>query len=200
MVSKEKWDERFAVKDYVYGTEPNSFFKNEIDKLKPGRGLFVGEGEGRNAIYAAKLNWEVDALDISEEAKKKAEKLAKNNNVTINYEVLDIKDCIPKTDYYDLAVIIFAHFEPEIREKIHLDIVQSLKKGGRIILEVYEKEQLKYKSGGPKIPELLYSLEDVYTDFNELDVALFSKEIITLNEGILHQGKASVIRYVGTKT
>jgi hypothetical protein len=76
-------------------------------------------------------------------------------------------------------------------------IINALKPGGRIVLECYEIDQLKYKSGGPKSKELLCSLEDVYTDFNELDIIAFSKQIIQLNEGPLHQGDASVIRYVG---
>ena len=31
------WDERYSIKDYVYGTLPNEFFKEQIDKLKPGK-------------------------------------------------------------------------------------------------------------------------------------------------------------------
>lgn len=71
--------------------------------------------------------------------------------------------------------------------------------GGKIILEAYDKDQLKYNSGGPKNPDLLYSLEEIYTDFNELGIIAFSKELIHLDESSLHQGEASVIRYVGIK-
>ena len=45
--------------------------------------LFLGEGEGRNAVYAAKLGWQVDAVDFSSSAKDKALKLAKENKVKI---------------------------------------------------------------------------------------------------------------------
>ena len=49
----EFWDKRYNNEDLIYGTEPNKFFKQYIDKIKPGRILLLGEGEGRNAVYAA---------------------------------------------------------------------------------------------------------------------------------------------------
>lgn len=46
----------------AYGTEPNAFFKAQLDQLTPGRLLLPAEGEGRNAVYAAKKGWEVAAF------------------------------------------------------------------------------------------------------------------------------------------
>ena len=52
---KELWDKRYAEKDYVYGIEPNQFFKEVLDKYSfKGKILLPAEGEGRNAVYAAK--------------------------------------------------------------------------------------------------------------------------------------------------
>ena len=44
--------------------------------MSPGKILFVCEGEGRNAVYAAQKNWDVTAFDLSEEGKNKALNLA----------------------------------------------------------------------------------------------------------------------------
>ena len=76
---KNFWDERYSIKDYVYGTKPNHFFEEQIQKLKPGKILMLGEGEGRNAVFAAKLGWQVDAVDSSSVSKEKALKLAERN-------------------------------------------------------------------------------------------------------------------------
>jgi hypothetical protein len=46
-------------------------------KLPIGSILFPAEGEGRNAVFAAKLGWAVSAFDISNEGKNKGIKLAK---------------------------------------------------------------------------------------------------------------------------
>ena len=197
---KEMWEDRFSKEEFVYGTEPNQFYKGEIDKLQPGKALFIGEGEGRNSVYAAKLGWQVDATDWSENARKKALEWAKTNNVGINYENGSFEELHIKENEYDLVVFIFIHVYPELRENLHSQAVKSLKPGGRIILEAYDKDQLKYKSGGPKNPDLLYSLEDIYTDFNELEIDTFSKDVIYLKESRFHEGDASVIRYVGHKS
>jgi cyclopropane fatty-acyl-phospholipid synthase-like methyltransferase len=193
------WDERFSAEHYVYGKEPNAFFKDQIDQLSPGRVLFIGEGEGRNAVYAASKGWIVDAVDISHEAKKKADGLAAENGGKINFIVADIAEYTPPKEFYDLIVLIFFHVMPDLREESHSQVINALKTGGRVVIECYEKEQLKYKSGGPKNEQLLYSLEDIYTDFNELEIITFSKQVVNLDEGPLHQGDASVIRYVGEK-
>jgi hypothetical protein len=71
--------------------------------------------------------------------------------------------------------------------------------GGKIIIEVFEKEQIKNSSGGPQNVDLLYSLRDVVEDFIDLEFEKLSKDNIELNEGSGHQGKAAVIRFVGIK-
>ncbi|MGE5499295.1 MAG: hypothetical protein ACM3Q2_14530, partial [Syntrophothermus sp.] len=60
----EQWNERFSKEGYAYGSEPNEFFKQEINKLAPGNILMIAEGEGRNGVYAAGLGWKVDAVDF----------------------------------------------------------------------------------------------------------------------------------------
>ena len=76
------WDERYAENETVYGIEPNLFFKNYIDRAYPDTLLLPGEGEGRNAIYAARKGWEVDAFDFSNVAMQKALALAEKENLS----------------------------------------------------------------------------------------------------------------------
>jgi len=50
---KEMWNQKFDGEEYMYTKEPNSFLKENIDKLNGIEEiLFLGEGEGRNAVYA----------------------------------------------------------------------------------------------------------------------------------------------------
>jgi SAM-dependent methyltransferase len=196
---KEMWNERFAKEEFAYGTEPNEFFKREITKLNPGSLLLLGEGEGRNGVYAAKLGWEVDAVDWSVSGKEKAFKLAEDNNVKINYTVEDLSEYSPKENHYDAVGLIFLHLPPNLREEVHQKVAASLKKGGVVILESYSKEQIANSSGGPKDPDLLYSLEEIFSDFVDLGIISFTKEKVELTESIIHSGKADVIRFVGIK-
>lgn len=196
---KETWEERYSKTEFAYGKEPNKFFKMAIEKLNPGRLLLIGEGEGRNAVFAAKLGWYVDAVDFSEMARKKALFLAAENNVEINYEVNNLNQFEPKENYYDAAGIIYVHMDEELRKRVHHKIIKSLKVNGQVILEAFEKEQVKRTSGGPKNAKLLYSLEDIVSDFIKLDFQKLSKETISLEEGKYHLGEAMVIRFLGNK-
>lgn len=195
----EFWDERYSSIEFVYGTEPNIFFKDELDKLKTGNILLLGEGEGRNAVYAAANGWNVDAVDFSIIAKEKALKLAEENSVGINYEITDLSEYKPKSNYYDTAAIIFLHLNPKIRSGVHSKVVDSLKPGGTLILEVYEKGQLGKDSGGPQNIDMLYSKEELRNDFVNMNIIVLEKKIITLNESNQHNGEAVVLRLIAVK-
>jgi hypothetical protein len=194
------WDERYSVDEYIYGTEPNQFFKEEINKISPPGLLFLpGEGEGRNAVYAARLGWKVDAFDQSEVAKLKARKFAKESGVSINYQTIDLRNLYLNTNNYNCAAIIFLHLPVDFRSDFHKKIVESIKPNGKIILELFSKNQFGKSSGGPQDLSMLYSLEEIENDFKELQAIILQEENIILNEGKKHSGEASVIRYVGEK-
>lgn len=195
---KEKWNNRYSTEEYFFGKEPNEFFKEQIDKLTLGRALFIGDGEGRNSVYAAKLGWEVDCIDISEVGKEKARNLAKENNVSINYIVDDALEYNFKTNSYDAVVVIYFHIDEELREKIHQKYLSALKPNGTIILLVYEKDHLSLNSNGPSSLELLYSLDIIVEDFIDLEFDLLKKEKISrIKNGVPQE--AIVIKFVGRK-
>ena len=75
----DRWNDRYSSEEFAYGTAPNNYLKEQLEKLKTGSILFPAEGEGRNAVFAAKLGWKVSAFDISAEGKNKALKLAEAN-------------------------------------------------------------------------------------------------------------------------
>ena len=195
----EFWDERYSSIGFEYGTEPNIFFKDELDKLKTGNILLLGEGEGRNAVYAAVRGWNVEAVDFSIIAKEKALTLAEENSVGINYEIADLSEYKPKSNYYDTTAIIFLHLNPKIRSGVHSKVVDSLKPSGTLILEVYEKEQLGKDSGGPQNIDMLYSKEELRNDFVNMNIIVLEKKIITLNESNQHNGEAVVQRMIAVK-
>ncbi len=197
--SDEFWDEKYSSIEFVYGTEPNIFFKDELYKLKTGNILLLGEGEGRNAVYAAAQGWEVDAVDFSTKAKEKALKLANENNVKINYEVANLSDYTFKLKNYNAIAIIYLHLKPKIRSEIHSQVFNSLKFNGILILEVFEKDQLGRNSGGPQSIDMLYSKEDIEKDFEKMQINLLEKKVIELDESEHHRGEAVVLQLVAQK-
>jgi len=196
---EEFWNNRYADKDFAYGTKPNDFLKEELEKLPSGNILFVCEGEGRNAVFAAKQNWSVESFDLSEEGKRKASLLAKQNNVSINYQIANASKIEYPENSFHVVALICAHFPDTIRKSVHEKIVRWLKPGGLVVLEAFNPNQLNYTSGGPKDLSMLYSKEIMAVDFKELIIQQLYTEIIELNEGKYHTGKAEIIRFIGKK-
>lgn len=193
------WDQRYSIKDYAYGEEANQFLRDELPKLTPGTILFPGEGEGRNAVFAAKLGWNVLAFDASKEGKEKAIKLSNKHNVDIDYTVRSYENVEYKQNSFDCIVLVFAHMPSDMRELNHKKLSTFLKPGGRIILEGFSKEQLNYSSGGPRNYEMLFSEKELENDFAHFSELRIRKTETVLNEGLFHKGRASVIRLIGIK-
>ena len=74
----ERWEARFSVPEYLFGTEPNEFLRANA-RLLPARGkaLAVADGEGRNGVWLAEQGLDVLAIDYSPTALAKAETLAR---------------------------------------------------------------------------------------------------------------------------
>lgn len=195
---KEFWDDRFGSEDYVYGIGPNVFFKEQLDKLEPGKLLLPAEGEGRNAVYAASKRWEVTAVDFSEIARKKALRLADRNDVQIDYSLMDLR-YLRCRNGFDAIGLVFIHFRPGQRTSFHHHLIDCLNKGGIIIAEFFHKRQLKNKTGGPPAIEMLYDEKELREDFRSLRIDLIEEKKVHLAEGRYHTGVADVVRLVAIK-
>ena len=195
----QTWDERYSNPEYIYGKEPNKYFRDFIDSHKPGRLFLPGEGEGRNAVYAALRGWTVDAADQSAVAREKALRMAAESGVVIDYSVGNLLGMKIPEGVYDAIGLIYLHKTPGQRELFYPALIRSLKPGGFLVLEAFSVKQLKNMSGGPKDPVMLFTLEDLRESFGELEILeLFELEQM-LDEGLLHQGKADTIRMTARK-
>ncbi|MEI7504904.1 MAG: class I SAM-dependent methyltransferase [Paludibacter sp.] len=199
-----KWNERYSKDEFAYGIHPNNYLKEQIDKLDVGTILFPAEGEGRNAVYAAKLGWTVSAFDISVEGKNKAIQLAETNNVSVDYQVGELQTLNYKAEQFDVIALIYAHFPASIKSQQHKLLVTYLRKGGMVIFEAFSKKHLEYNAknenvGGPKDLASLFSVDEIKSDFENYEIIELIETEIELNEGLVHNGTGSVIRFVGRK-
>lgn len=200
----DRWNERYSAADFAYGEEPNLYLKEQLEKLKPGSILFPAEGEGRNAVFAAKLGWKVFAFDISDEGKKKALRLAEANKVSIDYQVGELHAGMYGTEQFDAIALIYAHFPADIKSPLHKLLDSFLRKDGTLIFEAFSKKHLDYiakneKVGGPKELAMLFSIEEIKADFANYAIIELEEKEIELTEGSFHNGTGSVIRFVGRK-
>ena len=199
-----RWYDRYSSTEFAYGEQPNNYLKEQLEKLNAGSILFPAEGEGRNAVFAARLGWTVSAFDISSEGKKKALKLAETNSVTIDYQIGELPALNYSSEQFDVIALIYAHFPADVKSSIHTTLDKYLRKNGLVIFEAFSKKHIDYisrneKIGGPKDIAMLFSIDELRSDFENYEIIELVKTEIELNEGLFHNGKGSVIRFVGRK-
>src|SRR5258706_3146589 len=199
-----RWNDRYSKNEFAYGVQPNNYLKEQVEKLPVGTILFPAEGEGRNAVFAAKLGWIVSAFDISVEGRNKALRLAQSNNVTIDYQVGELQTLNYNTGQFDAIALIYAHFPADIKSHYHKALDKYLRKDGILIFEAFSKRHIDYiakneKVGGPKEIAMLFSIDELKLDFANYEIIELTEKEIELSEGLFHNGKGSVIRFIGRK-
>jgi SAM-dependent methyltransferase len=199
-----KWNGRYSIEEFVYGEQPNNYLKDQLEKLTAGKILFPAEGEGRNAVFAAKLGWTVSAFDISIEGQSKALRLAEINKVKVDYQVGELQSLNYHIEQFDAIALIYAHFPAAIKSIYHRTLDKYLRKGGVVIFEAFSKKHIDYiskdeKMGGPRDIASLFSLKEIKSDFVNYDFKELAETEIELTEGLYHNGKGSVIRFVAQK-
>ena len=193
MSQQEFWNGKFSKADYFYGRKANEFLASKIDLFKNYKKLLcLGEGEGRNAIFFAKNDFEVSAIDASNLGLEKLQNRAKEEKLDIKTICMDLNDW-KVLEKYDVIAASYLHMFKNEREELFRKIEDSLNSNGYFIGEFFSTKQLSFNSGGPKDLDLLYTIEDFQNYFNFCKKNI-TEEIVVLDEGIGHQGEACVIR------
>lgn len=199
---KEHWNERYQREAYLYGEAPNAFIYDIAQEIEfQGKSLAIAEGEGRNALYLMKQaqlmnrTMVMKLWDYSDIGLAKAAARAEQEGLVIKTECLDLNEADWQANTLDNVFCVFGHFPSELKEKTLQGIRYSLKNDGWFVGEVYSKEQLHYKTGGPPVEDLLYDLDDFIHVFGKDHIHhLFLGEANRM-EGKLHTGLCHVIQF-----
>jgi cyclopropane fatty-acyl-phospholipid synthase-like methyltransferase len=197
----ERWQTRFSVPEYVFGTAPNAFLRAHAHLLPAkGTALAVADGEGRNGVWLAEQGLEVLSLDFSPAAQAKARALAKQRGVSLRIERADVTTWSWPDAAFDVVAAIFVQFVgPDERGHMFAGIRKALKPGGLLLLQGYRPKQLDYQTGGPKQIENMYTrelLEREFAGFAALDI---TEHDSVIEEGTSHVGMAALIDLVGRR-
>jgi len=133
-----------------------------IELLPKGRALDVAMGAGRNAIYLAKMGFDVEGVDVSPEAVNTALESARKAGVTIRTQVADlVGNYYIEKDAYEV-IICFNYLQRSLMPQIK----DWLRKGGMVVYETFIVDQAKF--GKPENPDYLLKhneLLDMFRDF-----------------------------------
>lgn len=189
------WDERFASGDFQFGEAPNRYLEELRPWFRPGlRALALGDGEGRNGAWLAGQGLEVTSLDWSPVGMAKAARLAQARGVAMSTITADAAAWDYPEGGFDLVAWIYLHLPPADRAAAARGVLRTLAPGGLLALECFTPAQQGRRSGGPKMPELLWSRAIVEELFGALDVLELLEGTVHLDEGPRHQGRAEVVR------
>ena len=195
------WDERYASDDYLFGTEPADFLVAQRHLLVAGqRALAIADGEGRNSVFLAEHGLDVTAMDASPVGLAKAERLAGQRGVSIDFRQADLLTWTWEPDAYDLVVAVFFQFlGPDDRATVFDGIRRTVRPRGRLLLHGYRPEQVDYGTGGPPLRENMYTedlLREAFAGFEIERLESYDTEIV---EGTGHAGMSALIDLVARK-
>lgn len=184
----EYWNEIYKSNPYQKGKAPNPFLVDMLPRLRCGKLLDIGMGEGANLVYLAQKGYSAKGFDISEAALEHATTLARETGVTVDAKRADLDFFLFGMLEYE--TIIMTYFKPPVI-RYYTEIIRALKMGGTLLVESLMADEAK---------EIL-SPDEPYRDFyfkpNELLHNLKGMRILFYNEGYV--GQKHVVQCVAQK-
>ena len=124
------WNRFFTVDKPSFNTAPNAFLVSVVEQRKPGKALDVGMGEGRNALYLAKLGWDVTGFDPADKAVALAQQRADTLKLKVRTVVAADTAFEFGKEQWDL--ILFSWVSPAMMAQRAID---ALRPGGIVVVE-----------------------------------------------------------------
>ena len=191
------WDERFREEKPVYGTRPNLYLERHAPRLKSGSKVLVpGDGYGRNGHWLARQGFAVHTVDLSPVGVERSRKAAEAAGLAMTIEQADLAEWKWPVSEFDGVAAIFLHLPRELSKKINPAMLRALRPGGILIFEAFTPEQIKFQTGGPKDPDLLYTANLLRHDFAGAEVLDLEEIELHMDEGVKHSGMSAVVHGV----
>lgn len=142
------WDKLYKKSNCYWGLTPSEKLAQYLSLIPKGKILDIGAGEGRNALFLAKHGFEVLCLDVSKVAAEKCKKLAEKLNVSVEYEVGDIRKFSSKPCKF--SGIICNGVLPFMKKSQSKKVIEKIKEWlipeGLIFIVVFTTEDPLYKT------------------------------------------------------
>lgn len=168
-VSKRLWEPAALLKRFVKTMMP-------LQAIKPGFGLDIACGSGRDMVYLAMHGWTMMGMDYSAQALKRAQQLAACNRVSIQTHECDLEataDPFLPLARQQFDLIVVARY-------LHRPLLPILRRllapGGILIYQTFMQgaEQL----GSPRNPNYLLKPQELATLFADMQILMDKVEIL----------------------
>jgi SAM-dependent methyltransferase len=168
--------------EHSYG-KPNKNVELIPEYLSSGSALDLGAGDGRHAILLASAGFEVKALDTSQVALDKMQRIAKENGVKVEGVLADLTGWSFDTDYDALvAAFILQHLQKEDALRLMDEMRKHTKPNGLNAVSLFTKTGDRYLEDRKDDPNAFYPddnwLQEYYKDWEILDFETSEATII----------------------
>jgi SAM-dependent methyltransferase len=177
MSAKIYWENHYAENTHSDHKEPSAFLQRMQDRLVKGRVLDMGMGEGANAVYLARLGFEVKGFDVAKEAVERAKNLAQDSGVQIDAQQADLDMYLFELMAFD--TVIMTKFKPPVK-RYYSEIIRTLKQGGTLLVDSFLVDEM-----AEAIPQE-EAFRNFYYNHNELLHELKGLRILYYHEGKEH--------------
>lgn len=193
------WDERYrTAAGPMFGAQPNRWLRAcvALRAARPACALAIADGDGRNGRWLARRGIATMAMDVSEEATRRAAEADAAAGVAVRRLVGDVATWRPPQDArFGLVALIYLQ-GPQAQRAAALRLAaDSLAPGGWFVMECF--------GDGPPSPspdaagpgrEKRYALVEVLAALEGLEVEEATIGLVRLDEGPRHRGLATVVR------
>lgn len=158
------YNSKYSNKEFYWGLKPNNLIVDSIQYLpKNAKVLDLGCGEGRDSFVLAKNNFNVVAVDYSEEGIRKLNEFAQKEKLKIKVDVSDVKSYLQDCEKFDaiFAMNILQFIDEKNIFKIIKQIQQKTKLNGLNVITSFLAET-------PEQKEMILSKGRYFFDEGEL--------------------------------
>jgi SAM-dependent methyltransferase len=169
------WDQKYLAADHLWSHGPNLFVADRLASAKPGRGLDLASGEGRNAIWLAERGWEMTAVDFSPVALERG----RSRSSSVDFRQADIRSW-EADDEYDLVLIAYAHLVAEDFYDLTDRAKGWLAPAGERFMSGNDRSNIEHGHGGPQVPEILWdvaALREVLSDMEVVEAQVVRRPV-----------------------
>jgi len=160
------------------GLEPARLLVENVELLPKGRALDVAMGAGQNAIFLAKMGFDVEGVDISAEAVNTALSSARKAGVTIRVQVADLEgNYHVEKGVYDV-IICFNYLQRSLIPQIK----DGLRKGGIVVYETFIVDQTQF--GKPRNTDYLLKHNELLNMFRTFRCLYYREGIVESRKAV----------------
>ncbi len=184
MGSSSSWEEAYRSVESLWGLKPDRTLMEYAKIVPEGVVLDLGIGEGRNALFFAKMGYEVEGVDISQTAIEKCLQRAETQNLKVKAEIKDLKEMGIAQGKYSLIIAawVLNFLRKAEADKIADKIKNGLKKDGLVYVGIFSPSDPGYQ----RAKETLKEVEEntFYSEKRKSFIHYFTRdEIVSLFNG-----------------